>query len=235
MIDLLYKNLVADGAYRYFLLGLGITLLITAVGLLSGTIAGAIFCAISRSPFRLLRFFARVYFLLMSGTPVLLLLTLFYYVVLAPFSTDALATAIIVFGLRSGALIGEIMRSALDSVDRGQIQAARTLGFSAAGTFLHVTLPQAMRFARPLYRHSAITILQDTSVVGYITVSDLTRMVNNMGSRTGNPFLAMAVGIALYLLLSWIVSLCFNSSERRRDGAPTARKTLKDKGGVTKL
>jgi polar amino acid transport system permease protein/polar amino acid transport system substrate-binding protein len=218
MIDLLYENLIADGAYRYFLLGLGVTLLITAAGLLIGTIAGAILCAMSRGPFRPLRFFARFYFLLMGGTPVLLILTLFYYVVLAPFGTDALATAVIVFGLRSGSLIGEIMRSALNSVDCGQIQAARTLGFSGTGAFLHVTLPQALLFAKPLYRHSAITILQDTSVVGYITVSDLTRTVNNMGSRTGNPFLAMAVGIILYLLLSGMISLCFNASERRRGG-----------------
>jgi polar amino acid transport system permease protein/polar amino acid transport system substrate-binding protein len=223
MIDLLYENLIGGGAYKYFLLGVGVTLFITVAGLCIGTIAGVILCAMSRSRFRLFRFFVRVYFLLMSGTPVLLLLTLFYYVVLVPFGIDALATTVIVFGLRSGALIGEIMKNALSSVDRGQIQAARTLGFSRTGTFLYVTLPQALRFGKPLYRHSAVTILQDTSVVGYITVSDLTRVVNNMGSRTGNPFLAMAVGIALYLLLSWIVSLCFNTSERRRPGASTAK------------
>lgn len=222
MVDLLYENLIADGAYRYFLLGLGVTLLITAAGLLIGTIAGTIFCAMSRSRFRLFRVIVRVYFLLMSGTPVLLLLMLFYYVVLVPFGIDATGTAIIVFGLRSGALIGEIMKNALNSVDGGQIQAARTLGFSRAGAFRHITLPQALRFAKPLYRHSAVTILQDTSVAGFITVSDLTRVVNNMGSRTGNPFLAMAVGITFYLLLSWIVSLCFNTTERRRPGASTA-------------
>jgi polar amino acid transport system permease protein/polar amino acid transport system substrate-binding protein len=223
MINFLYENLIGGGAYRYFLLGLGVTLLITAVGLCIGTIAGVILCFMSRSRFRLLRFFARVYFLLMSGTPVLLLLTLFYYVVLVPFGVDALATAVIVFGLRSGALIGEIMKNALSSVDRGQIQAARTLGFSRIGAFLHITLPQALRFGIPLYRHSAVNVLQDTSVVGYITVSDLTRVVNSMGSRTGNPFLAMVVGITLYLLLSWIINLCFNIAEHRRPGVFTAK------------
>ncbi|MDR3122171.1 MAG: amino acid ABC transporter permease [Treponema sp.] len=216
MINLLYENLVANGAHRYFLFGLGITALITVAGLCMGTIAGAILCAMSGSRFRPLRLFARIYFLLTSGTPVLLLLTLFYYVALAPFGVNALVTAVIVFGLRSGALLGEIMRSALASADRGQIQAARTLGFSAPGAFLHVTLPQALRFAKPLCRHSAIAVLQDTSVVGYIAVSDLTRIVNNMGSRTGNPFLAMATGIVLYLLLSWAISLCFSAKERRR-------------------
>ncbi|MDR2740790.1 MAG: ABC transporter permease subunit [Treponema sp.] len=216
MLQILYENLIADGAYRYFLSGLGVTLCIIITGLGIGTIAGAILCAMSHSRFPLLRFFARVYFLLMSGTPVLLLLTLFYYVVLVPFGIDALGTSMIVFGLRSGALIGEIMRNALNSVDRGQIQAARTLGFSGTGAFLYVTLPQAIRFGKPLYRYSAVTLVQDTSVVGYITVSDLTRIVSNMGSRTGNPFLAIVAGIILYLLLSWIVSLCFSTKPRRR-------------------
>jgi polar amino acid transport system permease protein/polar amino acid transport system substrate-binding protein len=223
MINLLYENFIAGGAYIYFLLGLGVTLLIMIIGLFVGTIVGVLLCAMSRSRFRPFRYLVRVYFLLMSGTPVLLLLMLFYYVVLVPFGIDALGTATIVFGLRSGALICEIMRNALGSVDRGQIQAARTLGFSGIGAFLHITLPQALRFGKPLYRHCAITLLQDTSVVGYITVSDLTRIVNNMGSRTGNPLLAMAVGIILYLLLSWIVSLCFNTPEHRRTVASSAR------------
>ncbi|MDR0720912.1 MAG: ABC transporter permease subunit [Treponema sp.] len=221
MINLLYENFIADGAYRYFLLGLGVTLLIVTIGLFVGTIAGVILCAMSRSRFRLFRHLARAYFLLMSGTPVLLLLMLFYYVVLVPFGIDALGTAIIVFGLRSGALISEIMQNALSSVDCGQIQAARTLGFNGIGAFLHIILPQALRFGKPLYRHCAITLLQDTSVVGYITVSDLTRIINNMGSRTGNPFLAMTAGITLYLLLSWIVSLCFNTSNVRNESAGT--------------
>jgi polar amino acid transport system permease protein/polar amino acid transport system substrate-binding protein len=218
MINLLYENLIAGGAYRYFLSGLGVTLLIIITGLCIGTAAGVILCAMSRSRFRLLRSFARVYFLLMSGTPVLLLLTLFYYVVLVPFGIEALATSIIVFGLRSGALISEIMRTALSSVDRGQNQAARTLGFSGFGAFRYVTLPQAIRFGKPLYRYSAVTMVQDTSVVGYITVSDLTRVVSNMGSRTGNPFLAITAGIVLYLLLSWIVNLCFTVKPRRLKG-----------------
>ena len=212
----LYENLIADGAYKYFLSGLGITLLITVVGLLIGTTVGVVFCVISRSRFRVFRAFARVYFPFISGTPVLMLLMLFYYVILAPAGTDALATAVIVFSLRSGALIGEIMRSSLESVDRGQILAARTLGFNAAGAFLYVTLPQALQFGKPLYRHSAITLLQDTSVVGYITVNELTRVINSMGSRTGNPLFAMMVGIVMYLLLSWMISLCFTDRKHRR-------------------
>jgi polar amino acid transport system permease protein/polar amino acid transport system substrate-binding protein len=212
-MNFLYENLIADGAYRYFLLGLGVTLLITIAALIMGTVIGAFLCMMSRSRFRVLNTISRIYFLFMGGTPVLLILMLFYYVIFAPFGTDAIITSIITFGLRSGALIGEIMKSALASVNSSEILAARTLGFSSTGAFLNVTLPQAVQFSKTLYRHSAITLLQDTSVVGYITVSDLTRVVNSMGSRTGNPVVALAVGIGLYLLLSWIVSLFFNISK----------------------
>jgi polar amino acid transport system permease protein/polar amino acid transport system substrate-binding protein len=210
-----YENFIAEGAYLFFLRSLGVTLLITILGLLIGTITGAILCAMSRSPFRVLRAISRIYSVFMGGTPVLLILMLFYYVILAPIGTSALITAIIAFGLRSGALLGEVMKSALDSVDRGQILAARTLGFSRVGAFFYITLPQAIQFGKPLYRQSAITLLQDTSVVGYITVTDLTRVVSNMGSRTGNPMLSLVVGIALYLLLSFLISLCFRTGKRR--------------------
>jgi polar amino acid transport system permease protein/polar amino acid transport system substrate-binding protein len=229
VLQTLYENLIADGAYVYFLSGLGITLFITITGLLIGTIVGMVFCAMSLSRFRVLRVFARGYFLCMSGIPVILLLMLFYYVILAPAGTDAFMTSVIVFGLRSGALISEIMRSSLDSVDRGQILAARTLGFSKAGAFLHITLPQALQFGKGLYRHSAVTLLQDTSVVGYITVSDLTRVVNNMGSRTGNPLLSMVVGIVFYFLIAWVISLCFKTRKRRRQGGAGKNETFQTK------
>lgn len=229
MLQILYENLIADGAYVYFLSGLRITLFITLSGLLIGTIVGVVLCIMFRCHFRVFQVFARGYFLLMSGTPVLLLLMLFYYVLFAPAGTDAFVTSVIVFGLRSGALISEIMKSSLDSVDRGQILAARTLGFSKAGAFRYVTLPQAFQFGKGLYRHSAVTLLQDTSVVGYITVSDLTRVVNNMGSRTGNPFLAMMVGIVFYLLIAGIISLCFNTRKHRRRGGAVKNETFQTK------
>ena len=214
MTQFLYENLIADGAWRFFLSGMGVTLLIVLQGLIIGTFCGIILCAMARSSFRVLQTIARIYTLFMSGTPVILILMLFFYVVLAPFGTDAVLTAIIAFGLRSGALVGEIMKTALNGVEQGQINAARTLGFSRSGAFLHVTLPQALRIGRPLYRHNAVTLLQDTSIVGYITVNDLTRVVNSMGSRTGNPLIALVVGIAIYLILSAVISFIFNLTDK---------------------
>jgi polar amino acid transport system permease protein/polar amino acid transport system substrate-binding protein len=214
-MDFIYKNLIAGGAYRPFLYGFGITALITAAGLLIGTVTGAFLCALSRSRFRVPRGISRGYLIIVGGTPALMLLMLFYYVLFAPLRISALITAFVAFGLKIGADIGEIMKSALSGVDRGQIQAARTLGFTPAGAFFQVTLPQAARLGRPLYKNAAITLLQYTSIAGYITITELTRVVNSMQARTGQPFASMAVGILLYLLLGALVNGVFRLTDTR--------------------
>jgi polar amino acid transport system permease protein/polar amino acid transport system substrate-binding protein len=215
-MDFIYKNLIMDGAYQLILFGLGVTMLITVVGLLIGTFAGAILCALSRSRFRVLQGISRGYILIVGGTPALLFLMFFYYVLFAPFRIDALPTAFVAFGLKISADIGEIMRSALAGVDCGQIQAARTLGFTGTGAFFNVTLPQAVQFGRSLYKNMAITLLQYTSIAGYITITDLTRVVNNMQARSGQPFASMLTGILLYLLLGAFVSGVFRLTDLRK-------------------
>jgi polar amino acid transport system permease protein/polar amino acid transport system substrate-binding protein len=155
---------------------------------------------------KVLKAVSRIYIILIRGTPVLLLLMLFYYVILAPIKTDALITSFIAFGLNTAAHIGEIMISSLGSVDKVQIEAARSQGFTAAGAFFTVQFPQAMRYGIGVLENTLINLLQWTTVVGYISLSDVTRVVNNMGSRTGKPFAALAIGIIIYLL----ISVCFH-------------------------
>ncbi|MDR0952470.1 MAG: ABC transporter permease subunit [Oscillospiraceae bacterium] len=211
-----YENFIADGAWKPFASGLGTTVLITVSALLLGTLLGALLCAMARARYGVLRGFSRWYTLLVRGTPVLLLLMLFYYVILAPLKTDALITAFIAFGLNSAAHIGQIMQSGLSGVDPVEIDAARSLGFSKSGVFFLVQLPQAVRIAKPVYQNAIINLLQWTSVVGYVSITDLTRVVNNMGARTGRPFVALAVGIIIYLLLAWFVHLLFNAREKKK-------------------
>jgi polar amino acid transport system permease protein/polar amino acid transport system substrate-binding protein len=204
-----YQNFIADGAWKPFVSGLWVTVLITFSALALGTLLGMALCAMARSRFVPLQKVSRGYTLIIRGTPVLLLLMLFYYVILAPLKTDALTTAFIAFGLNCGAHVGEIMQSGLSGVSHTEVEAARSLGFSKAGTFFMVQLPQAARIAKPVYQNAVINLLQWTSVVGYISISDLTRVVNNMGARTGRPFVALAAGIVIYLLLAWLVHLLF--------------------------
>ncbi|MDR0963931.1 MAG: amino acid ABC transporter permease [Clostridium sp.] len=205
----IYQNFVADGAWKPFMTGLSVTVLVTVASLLIGTALGAVLCAMARSKYPPLRVISKWYTILVRGTPVLLLLMLFYYVILAPFRTDAMITAFIAFGLNCGAHIGQIMQSGLSGVDENEIEAALSLGFGKLGAFFVVQLPQAVRIAKPVYQNAVVNLLQWTTVVGYISITDLTRVVNNMGSRTGQPFIALAVGILVYLVLAWVAHLLF--------------------------
>lgn len=195
--------------------GLKVTLLITALGMLFGTLLAAALCAASRCPWRVLRGMERVYSLIVRGTPVLMLLLFLFYVAFARSGLPALWVAVIAFSLNSAAHVDEIMKSALSAVDDGQVKAARTLGFSKWQAFRYVTFPQAFAFAKPVYQSAVINILQWTSVVGYITISDLTRVINQLGVRASKPFFSLFMGIALYLLIGYLVHLLFSFADRK--------------------
>jgi polar amino acid transport system permease protein/polar amino acid transport system substrate-binding protein len=205
-MEFLYENFFKNGAYQPLLDGLKVTLAVTLAAFIIGILLGAVLCAMARSGNKVLKAVSRSFIILIRGTPVLLLLMLFYYVILAPIKTDALITSFIAFGLNTAAHIGEIMISSLESVDKVQIEAARSQGFTMVGAFFTVQFPQAMRYGIGVLENTLINLLQWTTVVGYISLSDVTRIVNNMGSRTGKPFAALAIGIIIYLL----ISVCFH-------------------------
>jgi len=212
----IHANLLEGNSYLVILSGLKVTLIITLAGLFLGTVMGAVLCAMSHSRNGILKFAAKTYIVVVRGTPVLLLLLLLFYVVLARTSLEAIHIAIIAFGLNSAAHIAEIMKAALASVDKGQIMAARTLGFTKMGAFYHITLPQASAYAKPVYQNAVINLIQWTSVVGYITIADLTRDINNIGARTADPFFVIFIGIAIYLVLAYATYLLFKLTDRNR-------------------
>ena len=195
--------------------GLKVTLLITVAGLLLGTLLAALLCAASRSKIIVLRVAEKVFSVVVRGTPVLMLLLLLFYVVFARTGVPAIMVAIIGFGLNTAAHVSEIMKSALMAVDTGQVKAARTLGFSAWQAFWYVTFPQAVAFARPMYRNATINLLQWTSVVGYVTISDLTRVINQLGARSAKPFYSLFLGIVIYLFVGYMIHLIFRLTERK--------------------
>lgn len=211
-----YNNLIAGNSYLYILSGLKTTVIITLAGLLAGTVLGALLCLMQYSESKILRFISKTYIVIVRGTPILLLLMLLFYVVFAKSRMDAIYIAIIAFGLNGASHIAEIMKSALESVDPGQVMAARALGFTKFGAFYYITLPQACEFARPVYQNAVINLIQWTSVVGYITIADLTRVINNIGARTADPFFVIFIGILIYLGLAYAAYLIFKMTERKK-------------------
>ena len=212
--DKLYKILIQGGSWKTILGGLWVTIQISALALVLGTVLGAVICLLRTRKNPIARGFASVYIAILRGTPVLMLLLLLYYGVFARAKIAPVTVAVFTFALNVSAHVAELLRSALDAADRGQAEAARTLGFSAWNTFRLVTLPQVLRIAKPVYQSTIVNLIQWTSVVGYVTITDLTRVINNTASRTMQPLLTIIIGMLIYLALSYIIFGLFALSDK---------------------
>ena len=221
--DKLYRILIQGGSWKTILGGLWVTVQISFFALLLGTGLGALICLLRTRKNPVARLIASVYIAILRGTPVLMLLLLLYYGVFARSGVTPIMVAVITFALNVSAHVAELLRSALEAADKGQAEAARTLGFSAWETFRLITLPQVLRIAKPVYQSTIVNLIQWTSVVGYVTITDLTRVINNIASRTMQPLLTITIGMLIYLALSYIVFGLFALSDRiklRKRGEP---------------
>ena len=142
-----------------------------------------------------------------------MLLLLLYYGVFARTGMQPVTVAVVTFALNVSAHVSELLRAALQASDHGQVEAARTLGFSAWSAFRLVTFPQVLRIAKPVYQSTIVNLIQWTSVVGYVTITVLTRVINNTASRTMQPLLTITIGMIIYLALSYLVFGLFALSE----------------------
>lgn len=220
--DKLYVILIQGGSWKTILGGLWATVQISTLALLIGTALGSLICFLRTRKNPVARGFAQIYIAILRGTPVLMLLLLLYYGVLARAGLQPVMVAVLTFALNVSAHVAELLRSALNAADKGQAEAARTLGFSAWSTFRLVTLPQVLRIAKPVYQSTIVTLIQWTSVVGYVTITDLTRVINNTASRTMQPLLTIVIGMLIYLGLSYFVFGLFALSDRRKHKNRTA-------------
>ncbi|MBQ6131813.1 MAG: amino acid ABC transporter permease [Selenomonadaceae bacterium] len=213
-LDLIYKIFFKDGSWLTILNGLWVTVQISALALLLGTIFGSLLCFFRVGKFKPLKVAAQVYISIIRGSPVLMLLMLLFYGVFARTGMSPLLVAVITFAMHTAAHVAELLRSALMALDKGQVEAARTLGFSKFQAFKLVTLPQLARIAKPVYQSTVVNLIQWTSVVGYVTITDLTRVINNIASRTMQPMITIIGGMIIYLALSYLVYGIFHLSDR---------------------
>ena len=220
--EILYKILIQGGSYMTILKGLNATVQISLFSLIFGTLLGAVICALRMSKIRIINTIAAAYIVLLRGSPVLMLLMLMYYGVFARSSLEAQTIAVITFSMNVAAHVAELLRASISATDHGQVEAARTLGFSAWQAFRLVTLPQVIRIAKPVYQSTVVNLIQWTSVVGYVSITDLTRVINNIASRTMQPMITIIIGMLIYLALAYIVHGIFALSDlmqRRKEEA----------------
>ena len=220
MWDAFYKQFITECGYRNVLLGLRNTLIIAICGLVIGIVLGTIVAVVQvagkRS--RVAKVFSvigDVYTGIFRGTPIIVQLLIFHYIIFAALKLDGLLEAIIVFGLNSGAYVAEIMRGGILSVDVGQLEAGRTLGLSYATTMLRVVFPQAIKNVVPTLGNELIALTKDTSVAGYVATMDLTRAFRLIASANYEyiiPYLMLAL---VYLVIIIIFTFIIRFVERR--------------------
>jgi len=205
------NDLIAENRYQMILDGLQVTLLITLCAALLGTLLGGLVCWMRMSRHRWLQQVAKVYIDLMRGTPVLVLLMLMYYVVMAPLDATGIVVAIVTFAMNTAAYISEMLRTTIQGIDRGQTEAGLALGFTPRQTFFHVVLPQVVKAVMPVYQGEVISLLKGTSIVGYIAVADMTRASDLIRSRTFDAFFPLIVTAIVYFLMAWLIGLLLQS------------------------
>ena len=219
-MDTIYELLIESGMWKSILSGLLVTLKISALSVVFGTMIGAVVCKLRMSRFKAVRLIFGFYIAVLRGMPVLMLLMMMYYVVFAKTAVEADIIAVITFSLNSSAYFAELMRSALLASDKGQVEAARTLGFSRVQAFFLVTLPQSVQIAKPVYESTVVNLIQWTSVVGYVTITDLTRVINTASSRTMQPVIMIVIGMLLYLGIAYLVKAVFFFTGKIRINKP---------------
>lgn len=208
-----YNNLILENRYKLIIDGLKLTLLISLLSAILGTILGGFVCYMRMSKNKLLLGFAKGYISLLRGTPVLVLLMIIFYVVFASVNISPVIAAIVAFALNFAAYVSEMFRTSIQGVDKGQAEAGVAGGFTRVETFIYIIMPQAMRQVLPVYKGEFISLLKMTSIVGYIAVQDITRASDIIRSRTFDAFFPLLMAAAIYLVLAWLLTWALDKVE----------------------
>src|SRR5574344_8337 len=208
-------NFVEEGRYMYIVKGLGITLEVTFFATLIGILLGVVVAMIrsshdkleeemrpgfGRSVLALLNAIARIYLTIIRGTPTVVQLMIAYFIIFAS-SNNKVLIAILAFGINSGAYVAEIIRSGIMSIDPGQFEAGRSLGFNYLQTMLYIVIPQAFKTVLPALANEFIVLIKETSVSGYVGLQDLTKGGDIIRSRTYSAFMPLLAVAFIYLVI----------------------------------
>jgi len=215
-----YSNIILENRYLLILDGLKVTILISILAALFGTLIGGLICFMKMSKNKIVSLIANIYISLIRGTPVLVLLMIIFYVIFASININPVIVAVIAFGINFGAYVSEMFRTSIQSIDKGQNEAGIASGFTKVQTFIHIIMPQAIRQVLPVYKGEFISLVKMTSIVGYIAVQDLTKASDIIRSRTFDAFFPLLMAAFLYIiiagLLTWALSYVEISVDPKR-------------------
>ena len=195
---------------------LQITLCAVIVGIVLGFLVGMVRATHDRTgKMKILNAICQIYLTVIRGTPVVVQLMLIYYGIFASATVNKVAVAVMAFGINSGAYVAEIFRSGIMSIDNGQFEAGRSLGFNYRQTMIYIVMPQAFKNVLPALGNEFISLLKETSVSGYIALQDLTKGGDIIRSRTYDAFMPLIAVALIYLIVVLIFSKLVSLLERR--------------------
>lgn len=215
-----YLNFIKDNRWQYITRGLWTTVRITVFAVLLGIAIGFL-VAIIRSThdktgkLKLPNLICRVYLTVIRGTPVVVQLLIIYFGIFASVNISKMIVAVIAFGINSGAYVAEIVRSGIMSIDKGQFEAGRSLGFNYVQTMAHIIMPQAFKNVLPALGNELIVLLKETSVSGYIAMEDLTKGGDIIRSRTYDAMMPLLAVALIYLVIVMLLEFAVGKLERR--------------------
>lgn len=213
------KNLIRQDRWLSLLRGLGMTVELTVGAIILGTILGVVLCLMKLSSFKPLNVIAQAYIRVFRGTPLVVQLLIIYFGVFGSVAIFKAApkevAAIVAFGLNSGAYIAELLRGGIMAVDKGQVEAGRSLGLSSWQTMWSIVLPQGIKIAFPTYTQEFIVLIKETAIAGYIALEDLTKKGDIIRSRTFSAWFPLITVAIVYLVLTTTLEIIFGRAERR--------------------
>ena len=210
---------IESDRWKLYISGLGITLEIALFAGVLGIIIGTILALMKLSTTEegkptIFNYIATIYIDVIRGTPSVLQLLIMWFIIMAS-SNNGILVASLSFGINSGAYVAEIVRGSIKAVDKGQMEAGRSLGLSKAATMRYIVLPQAVKNIIPPLGNEFITLIKETAIVGYVSLTDLTRVANQIASRTYDAFMPL-IGVAvIYFVIIKLLSTFLGKLERR--------------------
>lgn len=220
MAEKLRDDFVADGRYKYLLQGLGNTLVITFFAIIISLVLGSAVAIVRSTHDRTgrlpwLNTLCKVYLALLRGTPTMVQLLIIYYVIFASVDVSKVFVAIVAFGINSSAYLAEVVRGGIMAVDKGQMEAGRSLGLGHWQTMRLVVMPQAMKSVLPAIGNEMITLLKETSIAGYIGIVDLTKGSDIIRSITYDAMLPLTTVAVVYLVLVFLLATAVGRLEKK--------------------
>jgi His/Glu/Gln/Arg/opine family amino acid ABC transporter permease subunit len=214
-----YDAIVPDHRYLAYLDGIKVTILISFFAILLGTAIGILVAVIKVSSINSkIKWPAKIcnlYITIIRGTPLMVQLLIIYNLIFTSRSTNEIFVGAVCFGINSGAYVSEIIRAGIESIDRGQMEAGRSLGLNYIQTMRMIILPQAVKNILPALGNEFITLIKETSVAGVIAANDLLKAAQYIGSRTWDILPPLIIAAVCYLLMTMGLSKLLSVFERR--------------------